>query len=176
MKPGRLPNDRSWLRKKQSNYIFCTLLPKPQTDNQTTLQAFPRCVCVRVSALTLKHNALCGGLIISGGSTGNRVGGSRVATGQVLAPKAQDLLTERCSLGCKKDSPVCYSVVAAALSREGNNLGAASLHCVLLFPLVRGGCISQQEGDNAQGWLKVSLFVLSRNISWRKQTEELERL
>lgn len=58
---------------------------------------------------------------------------------QVLAPEAHDLLTESCSLGCKNDSPVSYSVVVTALSGEGNNLGAASLHCALLFPLVRGG-------------------------------------
>lgn len=85
--------------------------------------------------------------------------------GQVLAPKAQDLLTKCVSLGCKNDSPVSCSVVATALSREGNNLGAVSLHCVLLFPLVRGGCISQQEENNASGCLKVGFFELLRNIS-----------
>lgn len=78
-----------------------------------------------------------------------------MATGQVLAPKAQDLLTQCWSLGCEKDSHVSYPVEATALSREGNNLGAASLHCVLLFPLLRGGCISQQEVDKTLGWLKV---------------------
>lgn len=88
---------------------------------------------------------------------GNRAGVGSKGTGSshtVQVPRAQ------------KDSPVSYSVVATALSREGNNLGAASLHCVLLFPLVRGGCISQQEEDNAWGWLKVSLFALSKNISY----------
>ena len=91
---------------------------------------------------------ISGGQIISGRSTGNCSRSSWVATGQVLAPKAQDLLTQCRSPGRKKDSPVSYSVVATALSREGNNLGAASLHCMLLFPLVRGGCISQQEEYN----------------------------
>lgn len=60
-----------------------------------------------------------------------------MATGQVLAPKAQDLLTQCNSPGCKKDSPVSYSVVATALSREGNNLGAASPHCVIVPPSER---------------------------------------
>lgn len=54
-------------------------------------------------------------LIISGRFTGNCSESSGVAIGQVLAPKAQDLLTQRQSLEYKKDSPFSYSVVAAAL-------------------------------------------------------------
>ena len=87
-----------------------------------------------------------------------------MSTGQVLAPEVQDLLTQCFSPGCKNDSPVSYSVVATALSREGNNLGAASLHCVLLFPLVRGGCISQQRRIMFQDWLNARLPVLLRNF------------
>lgn len=68
------------------------------------------------------------------GRRGNCGGNSRVAPGQVTAAKAQDLLTRCLSHGCKNDSRSPHSAAASALSTEGNNLGAVSLHCVLLFP------------------------------------------
>lgn len=84
---------------------------------------------------------------VSGGRLWSNSKSSWVAMGQVLILKSQDLLTQHRSLGCKNDSPVSCSL-ATALSREGNNLGAVSLHCVLLFPLVRGGSITPPERDN----------------------------
>lgn len=95
------------------------------------------------------HSGNRRGQIISGSPTGNRGTGSRVATGQVFAAEAPDLLTRRLSHGYKNDSCLSYSEGARALPREGNNLGAVSLHCVLLFPQVRGGYLSQQEENNA---------------------------
>lgn len=68
------------------------------------------------------------------GRRGSCGGNSRVAPGQVTAAKAQDLLTRCLSHGCKNDSRCPHSAAASALSTEGNNLGAVSLHCVLLFP------------------------------------------
>lgn len=48
------------------------------------------------------------------------------------------------------------------LLREGNNLGAVSLHCVLLFPLVRGGSGTKILINCC---LTVRLFVLLRKAS-----------
>lgn len=63
-----------------------------------------------------------------------------MSTGQVLAPEPQDLLTRHASPECEKDTPVSSSLVATALSREGSNLGAASLHCVIVSPSQRRPC------------------------------------
>lgn len=68
------------------------------------------------------------------GRRGSCGGNLRVAPGQVTAAKAQDLLTRCLSHGCKNDSRSPHSAAASALSTEGNNLGAVSLHCALLFP------------------------------------------
>lgn len=35
---------------KTGNYVLCVLLPKPQTDNYITLQAFPRCLSVSIKS------------------------------------------------------------------------------------------------------------------------------
>lgn len=48
------------------------------------------------------------------------------------------------------------------LWREGSNLGAVSLHCVLLFPLAKGGSLTKIIIKCCP---KVTLFVLLRNIS-----------
>lgn len=74
-----------------------------------------------------------------------------MSTGQVLAPEAQDLLTQCCSPGRKNDYPVSYFVVPKALSREGNNLGAASLYCVLLFPKENGASLVSRERQCFRG-------------------------
>lgn len=68
------------------------------------------------------------------------MGGNAAGVGSKGTGSSHTVLLPRVS----KDSPVSYSVVATAWSREGNNLGAASLHCVLV-PLVRWACIGQQK-------------------------------
>ena len=158
--------------KKQSYYA---LLPKPQTDNYITLQAFPRCLSVSFKS---SMHCVC--------TTGNQQDDNQWEVDWVHGWQQDRCWLQRHRIfshcagpsGCKTDSPVFYPVVATALSREGNNLGAASLHCVLLFPLVRGGCICQQEEDNALGWLKLSLCFrgLSVVVTHKKQTEEPARL
>lgn len=111
-----------------------------QTHRQTIISHCKHFLDAWMSTLNLPHNALCArwksarGRQSARSRRGNCGGNLRVAPGQVTAAKAQDLLTRCLSHGCKNDSRSPHSAAASALSTEGNNLGAVSLHCVLLFP------------------------------------------
>lgn len=136
------------LKKKNGQSVLCTiraLLPKPQTDNYITLQAFPWCLSVNPKSSV---QCIVCTVEIGEGRLGTAAGVHGWQRGRCLPQKHRIFSHAACPTGAKMTA-VSYSGVARALSREGNNLGAVSLHCVLLFPQVRGGYLSQQEENNA---------------------------
>lgn len=99
------------LKKKQVvTNVLRALLPTPQTDSYRVSRAFPRCMPSISNTMHFMRAGSERGQVISVTQPGNSES-SRAAMGQVSPVAAQDLLTLHWSLGCKNDSPVCYSEV-----------------------------------------------------------------
>lgn len=107
--------------------FLCNLRPQWTANEPQTLSVFPKYIPV---SLTTKDNGQW--KWVDNGREANwelSMGCSQV----YVCLKRQDLRTQSGSRRGKKDS-FSYSVVAPTFSKEGYNLGAASMHCVPLFP------------------------------------------